>query len=128
MLSILLAQKKSEPCKRKSVSSDLGILYSVPEISYPNFNFKLCWREILLLALRITYFWRQLGFSLGLEIPGNFLGDPPLTFPVGVYYDYTLLENYTNHQKDKIAYVPLDPVSDYVYIADLILDYVLAEK
>ena len=26
---------------------------------------------------------------------------------------------YDNHQKDKIAYVPLDPISDYVYIADL---------
>ena len=24
-----------------------------------------------------------------------------------------------NHQKDKIAYIPLDPVTDYIYIADL---------
>ena len=33
-----------------------------------------------------------------------------------------------NHQKDKIAYVHLNPVSDYVYIADLIPESVLAEK
>ena len=25
----------------------------------------------------------------------------------------------SNHQKDKIYYVPLEPVADYVYIADL---------
>ena len=30
--------------------------------------------------------------------------------------------HYTNHQKYNIAYVPLDPVSDYVYIADLIIE------
>ena len=29
---------------------------------------------------------------------------------------------------DKIAYVPLNPVSDYMYIADLILDTVLDEN
>ena len=39
--------------------------------------------------------------------------------PLEFYYTSPLLGNYTNHQKDKIAYVPLDPVSDYVYIADL---------
>ena len=33
-----------------------------------------------------------------------------------------------NNKKDKIAYVTLDPVSDYVYISDLILDSELAEK
>ena len=33
-----------------------------------------------------------------------------------------------NHQKDKIAYIPLNPVADYVYISDLILDSILAEK
>ena len=26
------------------------------------------------------------------------------------------------HQKEKIAYVPLNPVSNYIYIADLILE------
>ena len=31
-----------------------------------------------------------------------------------------------NQQKDKISYVPLDPVAGYLYIADLILDSVLS--
>ena len=34
----------------------------------------------------------------------------------------------SNHQKENIAYLPLDPVADYVYIADLILDSMLSEK
>ena len=29
---------------------------------------------------------------------------------------------YNNHQKDKISYVLLDPVSAYVYISDLIIE------
>ena len=48
--------------------------------------------------------------------------------PVGVYYDYTFLGNYINHQKDKISCIPLDPVADYVYIEELIIDSVLAEN
>ena len=68
LLSTSSAQKKSEPCKGKYVSLDIGIMYPAPKISNPNFNFKLCWREILPLPLRITSFWRQLGSSLGLEI------------------------------------------------------------
>ena len=63
------------------------------------------------------------------------LGDSSLLSPVGfyyaspfvrnyisplcIYYASTFVGNYTNHQKDKIAYVPLNPVDDYVYIADL---------
>ena len=59
-----------------------------------------------------------------------------LLSPVGVYYAYPFMGNYifpywgftmlllswvttSIHQKDKIAYVPLEPVSDYVYISDL---------
>ena len=30
--------------------------------------------------------------------------------------------HYTNRQKYNIAYVPLDPVSDYIHISDLILE------
>ena len=42
--------------------------------------------------------------------------------------NHRLLMEYCNHQKYKISYVPLDPVADYVYISDLILDSVLAQK
>ena len=49
------AQKKSDPCKGKSVSSDLGIIYPTPKISNPDLNFKLRWRKILPLAPR-NYF------------------------------------------------------------------------
>ena len=38
---------------------------------------------------------------------------------LGFYHASPFLRNYINHQKDKIAYVTLDPVSDYAYIADL---------
>ena len=38
---------------------------------------------------------------------------------LGFYYASLLLGNYINLQKENIAYVPLDPVADYVYIADL---------
>ena len=69
LLSTSLDQKKSEPCKGKSVSLGLGILYPEPKISNPDLSFKFCWREILPLALGITSFWRQIGYSLGLEIP-----------------------------------------------------------
>ena len=55
--------------KEKSVSSDLGILYPAPEIWNPNLNFKICWREILLLAPRNYFLCLQLRSSLGLVIP-----------------------------------------------------------
>ena len=40
---------------------------------------------------------------------------PPLVF----YYAFLFLGNYINHQKENISYVPLYPVTDYVYTADL---------
>ena len=43
-------------------------------------------------------------------------------FLVGVYYTYIFLLLYINYQKDKIAYVLLGLVADYMYIADLILE------
>ena len=49
------------------------------------------------------------------------LRDSTLISPIGVYYDSPLLGNYINHQNDKISYVTLDPVANYVYIVDLIL-------
>ena len=68
---------------------------------------------------------------LGNEIPGDSLLGIPLCFPpllfnmllfrgelhispLGFYYVSPILGDYINHQKDKIAYVPLDPVADYV--------------
>ena len=86
--------------------------------------------------LGIISFWRQLGYLLGLEIPGDssFLGflfafpcwvlicfsfRGELNISVGFYYSTPFVGNYTNHQKYKIAYVPLDQFSDYVYIVDL---------
>ena len=47
------------------------------------------------------------------------LGGSSLLFPIVVYYAFPFLGNYINHQKDMIAYIPLDPVADYLYIADL---------
>ena len=38
---------------------------------------------------------------------------------LGFYYASPFLGSYVNHKNDKIAYVPLEPVTDYVYIADL---------
>ena len=41
-------------------------------------------------------------------------------FPLlGVYYAYPFLGKYINCQKDKISYIPLDPVANHVYIEDL---------
>ena len=45
-----------------------------------------------------------------------------------IYFFQKPLIYAVNHQKDKFAYTPLDSVADYIYIADLILDFVLAEK
>ena len=92
--------------------------------------------ELSLWHLGITSLWRQLWSSLVLEIPrDSFLGIPlcfpPLGFTMfhfcgelhinllGFYYASSFLGNYINNQKENISYVPLDPVSDYVYIADL---------
>ena len=61
-------------------------------------------------------------------LPEILLGDSSLLLPAGVYCDSPLLGNYINHQKENIAYIPLDPVSDHLYIADLILDSVMAGK
>ena len=62
------------------------------------------------------------------RFPDILLRDSSLLFHFGVYYDSTFLGTYINHQKDKIYYVPLNPVADYVYISYLILDSVLSEK
>ena len=73
---------------------------------------------------------------LGLDIPGGSSQGFLLAFPrwgllclsfrgethislLGFYYASLFLGDYINHQKDKIAYVPLNPVMDYIYIADL---------
>ena len=55
LLSTSLAQNKSALCKGKSVSSDLGIIQPAPKIKNPNFNLKLRWRKVILLAPR-NYF------------------------------------------------------------------------
>ena len=38
---------------------------------------------------------------------------------LGFYYASHFFGNYINLRKDKIEYVPLYPVIDYVYISDL---------
>ena len=81
LLYTFLAKKESEPCKGKSVSSDIGILFPAPKILNANLNFKLRWRKILPLALRITSFWRQLGSSLGFQIPVDSSGVFLFAFP-----------------------------------------------
>ena len=145
--STLYAHKKSEPCKEKPVSSYLGILYPAPKIWNPNLNFKLCWHKILPLAPRdyllLSPTWIFLGiwdsrrFFSGVLLCFSLLGFTMLLLswgtkrmvkwlngktnisPLGFYYAYPFLGNYINHQKDKIAYVPLDPIADYVYIEDV---------
>ena len=62
------------------------------------------------------------------RLPKILLGYSSFLYHVGVYYASYFLGNYINHQNDKISYITLDPVDEYVYIADLILDSVLAEK
>ena len=39
--------------------------------------------------------------------------------PVGDLLFFSFIEEINQSPKDKIAYVPLDPVSDYIYILDL---------
>ena len=124
LISTLSAQKKSEPCKGKSVSSDLGILYPAPEIKNPNLNFKLRWREILPLAPRNYFllaptriflgigdsrilFWviplcfSPLGFTMLLLSWGTtwmvkwWNGETNI-FTLGFYYASPFLENYIN--------------------------------
>ena len=86
--------------------------------------------------LVITSFWRQFGSSLGLDIHGDssrgfllalpywglqclsFRGELHISL-LGFYYDSPFLGNYINHQKDKIAFTPINPVANYIYIADL---------
>ena len=86
--------------------------------------------------LRLTSFWRQLGSSLGLEIPGDYSRGFLFAFPcwgllflyfsgelhispLEFYCDSPFLGNYINHQNYKIAYFPFNPITDYIYIADL---------
>ena len=38
------------------------------------------------------------------------------------FYKTVVRVDTINHQKDNIAYVPLNPVTDYAYIAHLILE------
>ena len=52
---------------------------------------------------------------LALEIPIDSFDAFLFVIPVGVYLPSTSLRNYINHQKDKITYVPLDLVDDYIY-------------
>ena len=59
------------------------------------------------------------------NIPGR---DSSLFSPVGVYYTSPFLGYYTNHQKYKISYVPLNPVTDNVCIADIILELCVGWK
>ena len=101
MLSTYSAQKKSEPCKWKSVYSDLGILYPAPKIPNPNLNFKLCWCKILLLEPRNFTFFCQLVSSLGLDIPRYSSRDSFLLFLVKVYYASTVVGDYMNGEMVK---------------------------
>ena len=107
-----------------------------------------CWQKNLPLAPRNYFLLAPTRISVGIFplAPRNYfllaptwvfvgIGDPrrffsgiPLCFPLlgftmlllswGTKY-LRFVRNYTNHQKDKIAYVPLDQFSDYVYIVDL---------
>ena len=89
-----------------------------------------CW------YLGINYFLRQLGYPLVFAIPGYPLTEIPLCFPLlgfnllivlcetihipveDLLYFYFLGELY-QLPKDKIVYVPLNPVANYMYISNL---------
>ena len=68
-----------------------------------------------------------LPFGANLDLPWDWrfletiLRESSFSFPDGVYYAYIFLGGYINQLNDKIIYVPLDPVADYVYITDLVL-------
>ena len=85
--------------------------------------------------LRINSFWRQLVSPLGFAILVDSLLWIPLSFsllgftmifcswgttyfPVGVLLYFYFLGEIHQSPKENIAYFPLDPVSDYVYIPD----------
>ena len=54
------SKRPYEPCKGKSIYSDLGILYPTTEIKNQNLNFKLRWHKIFCWHLGINSFWSQL--------------------------------------------------------------------
>ena len=81
-------------------------------------------------------FWRQLGSPLGFGIPGDSFSGIPLCFtqlgfimlirswgttyfPVGILLCFSFLGELHQSPKYMIAYVPHDPVANYVYIVDL---------
>ena len=88
-------RRKVSPSKRKSISSDLRILYSVPEVPNPNLSLKLrCARNPPVKTLELFPFWRQLGSSLGLDIPVDSFEGFLFVLPIEVYSPSSLLGNY----------------------------------
>ena len=67
--------------KGESISSDLGILYPMPKILNPNLNFKLRYREILLLAPRNHFILALTWIFLGIGYSQRFFWGILLCFP-----------------------------------------------
>ena len=95
--------------KGKSLSSDLGILYPLPEISNSNFNFKLCWREILLLAPQNYFLLASTGILLGIGYPQRFIWGISLCFTCWGLLDFYFLEKI--HQFTKSTRLPMLPLT-----------------
>ena len=133
LLSTSSAQKKSELCKGKYVSSDLGMLYPRPkfktQISISN---SVC-AKLSLWHLRINSFWRQLetslefsswhlfniflcqlGYSLYLEIHGDsFLGIPLCFFwHIGIDSFWRQLKSLLELPAGTLELIPFGAISD----------------
>ena len=126
--------------------SDCTWEWNSKEISSQIFLFAFAGASELLLLIYLLEFsrerlgtnsvWRLFGLPLGFAIPGDsFSGIPPCFPPVGVYLDCSFARNCifpcwgftiilisrvtTSITKWQIAYVPLDPVADYIHMLNL---------
>ena len=116
------AQKKSETCKRKSVSSDLVILYPAPKIWNPNLNFKLRWCKILPLAPRNYFLLAPIRIFLGIGDSRIFLSGITLCFsPLG--FTMLLLSWGTNYMNDEMV----KWLNKYFLVGVLLCFYFLGE-
>ena len=123
LLSTLSAQKKSDPCKGEICFFRSWNTLPCAQNLKPKFEYQ----TPLVQNSPVGTSW-LLPFGANLDLPWDWrflespIVDSSLLFPVGVYYASNFLWNYIYHQKENIAYVTLDPVVDYVYISDLILE------
>ena len=119
---------KASLVKWKSFSPYIGILYPAPEISNPNFNFKLCWHKILPLSPLGYFLLDPTWILLGIGDSRRFFWGIPLCFPLLGFTRLLLSWGTTSIIKRKIFPTLPSTQSPTTYMSDLMLDSMLAEK